>query len=393
MPKDPILRGLTLQRFRSVVSERIEFSNPTFLIGPNASGKSNIVNGIKFLSEAISGDLQQVVHNWGGSDHIKHRMPSETLAVAVDLGECGPEVKAAHYSFLVRWLDNWAFIIDREQCVVETTTDRKWFDRTSRGVDHNLGLTFPSCSSSFLCLNSASGVHPLMGSVVRTLTSALVYDIRPEAIRAARKLDSGRRLMPDGSNLASVVKQIRADPTRERALREGLKTMMPNFRGLQTSSGRENVELYFHQDFEGEVLAFEAKRISDGTLRMVGLLAAVLQDERPSVLIVEEPEASIHPALALGMIQDTILDACDDMQVIVTTHSTDLLDAKWIKEENLRMVSWDRGATRVTKVSERTRQILKEQLEYPGGALRSNTLHAPEPLPAPNESPIFQDVA
>ena len=54
--------------------------------------------------------------------------------------------------------------------------------------------------------------------------------------------------------------------------------------------------------------------------------------------------------------------------MVVTTHSPELLDAKWIQDENLRIVSWHEGATRVTPVSDATRQALREHLMGAGRA-------------------------
>lgn len=76
-----------------------------------------------------------------------------------------------------------------------------------------------------------------------------------------------------------------------------------------------------------EPIQFEAFSLSDGTLRVLGRITAVFQRPRPSLLVIEEPEASIHPG-ALGSILDVLRFASRCMQVVVTTHSPDILDAK-----------------------------------------------------------------
>ena len=125
--------------------------------------------------------------------------------------------------------------------------------------------------------------------------------------------------------------------------------------------------------------------MSDGTLRALGLLAAVFQRPAPSLLVIEEPEATIHPG-ALGSVLDLLRHAGRFMQVVVTTHSPDVLDAQWIEAEHLRMASWEEGASRVVPVSEATRSVLKEYLMGAGELLRSNALTPAElfdqdPLP------------
>jgi predicted ATP-binding protein involved in virulence len=118
--------------------------------------------------------------------------------------------------------------------------------------------------------------------------------------------------------------------------------------------------------------------MSDGTLRSLGLILAVFQKPSPSVLVIEEPEATIHPG-ALGAVLDLIRRASKTMQVLVTTHSPDLLDAPWITDENLRIVSWQEGASHVLMPSDATRAALRNHLMGAGELLRSNALNA-EPL-------------
>jgi hypothetical protein len=68
------------------------------------------------------------------------------------------------------------------------------------------------------------------------------------------------------------------------------------------------------------------------------------------------------------------------MQVIVTTHSPELLDAEWIKDENIRIVGWSEGATRLSEISDASRQALRDHLMGAGELLRSNALNAPANL-------------
>jgi hypothetical protein len=67
------------------------------------------------------------------------------------------------------------------------------------------------------------------------------------------------------------------------------------------------------------------------------------------------------------------------MQVVITTHSPDLLDAEWIADRHLRIVEWIEGAPRVAPVSEATRQALQAHLMSAGELLRANAL-SPAPL-------------
>ncbi len=139
---------------------------------------------------------------------------------------------------------------------------------------------------------------------------------------------------------------------------------------------QNKLSLEFAQQGEGAAtLRLGAHNMSDGTLRTLGLLAATFQPKLPSVLIVEEPEATIHPG-ALGTILDVLRHAACSTQTIVTTHSPDILEAPWIKDNHLRIVSWQDGATRVAPISDATRTALGEHLMDAGELLRCNALLA-----------------
>jgi len=129
--------------------------------------------------------------------------------------------------------------------------------------------------------------------------------------------------------------------------------------------------------------------MSDGTLRALGILLAVYQIPSPSVLVIEEPEASIHPG-ALSILLDLIRFASRSMQVVVTTHSPEVLDSTWLADNNLRLVAWEDGTTIVSRVGEMAGQALKAHLMGAGELLRSNALQ-PTTLfvPDPDALPIF----
>ena len=94
---------------------------------------------------------------------------------------------------------------------------------------------------------------------------------------------------------------------------------------------QNKLSLEFTQQGEEGALKFGPHNMSDGTLRTLGLLAAVFQPKLPSLLIVEEPEATIHPG-ALGTILDLLRHAARSTQTVITIHSPDILEAQWIED-------------------------------------------------------------
>jgi hypothetical protein len=102
--------------------------------------------------------------------------------------------------------------------------------------------------------------------------------------------------------------------------------------------------------------------------------------KRPNVPLVgiEEPEMALHPGAA-GVLRDGLRDASSRMQVLVTSHSPDLLDDKTIDDRSILVTSMENGITRIGPVDEPARSAMRERLYTAGELLRLDQL---EPDPA-----------
>jgi predicted ATPase len=210
-----------------------------------------------------------------------------------------------------------------------------------------------------------------------------VYSIEPSKLREMQEPDSGTSLKSNGGNVTSVLKEIeRQSKTDSQRISDILATIVPNTKRVAVMKHGKSLSLQFTQEWgEKKRLNFEGFSMSDGTLRAIGLLAAVFQRPVPSLIAIEEPEATIHPG-ALESILELLHHASRQMQVVITTPSPELLDAKWITDRHLPIVEWIEGTTRVAPVSNSTRKALHDHLMGAGELLRSNALEA---------APLFDD--
>jgi len=371
---EPTIKQLVLKRFRSIPSERITFDNPTIFVGRNGSGKSNLVSAFSFLADAMASPLQAVFDKAGGISTVRNRSSGRSyppnLGLRVDFGRLNGKAVSGFYAFEVRALKNYGFSVVREQCSVGGA----WFDRIGTKFTSNVGGMKPSLDPASLSLPLVGG-EAKFAPVLRTLASMRVYSIEPGKLREMQDPDSGTSLKPDGSNVTSVLKEIERQSDRDlERISDILATIVPNTKQVEVKKHGKNLSLEFTQEWgEKRRLKFEGFSMSDGTLRAIGLLAAVFQRPVPSLIAVEEPEATIHPG-ALESVLDLLRHASKHMQVVITTHSPELLDAKWVTERHLRIVEWTEGATRVAPLSEATRKALHDHLMGAGELLRSNAL-------------------
>ena len=369
-----MLRRLTLQCFRSLRSTTVEFDNPTFLVGQNGAGKSNIVDALSLLADAMTAPLAAVLDKRGGIGAVGHRSTAggrvANVGLRVDIeGLAG--AREATYAFEVRPTQGYDYEVRREQCLCVGQDDsRSWFQRDDNTFQSSIG-TLPALSPTALALPLVAG-DQRFAPIARFLADIQPYRIDPRTLREMQDPDAGVRLRSDGANAASVLRQL--DPDTYEHLQEFLQTVVPGDVEVNPKRVENKLSLEFRQQGQGAAaLRLGPHNMSDGTLRTLGLLATVFQPQLPSVLIVEEPEATIHPG-ALGTILDVLRHAARSTQTVITTHSPDILDARWIEDRHLRIVSWEDGATRVAQTSEATRTALREHLMDAGELLRSDAL-------------------
>jgi predicted ATPase len=129
--------------------------------------------------------------------------------------------------------------------------------------------------------------------------------------------------------------------------------------------------------------------MSDGTLRALGILVSLYQSSnggaaRVPLVGIEEPEIALHPAAA-GLLLDSLREASRSTQVIVTSHSPDLLDDEKLDTGSiLALCAEGGGSTHVAPLDEAGREAVLNRLYTPGELLRMNQMR-PDPGSAPDK--------
>ena len=383
MKSSPITK-IIIKRFRSFPTATLDFDNPLFIVGRNGSGKSNLSDAFSFVSEAMASPLQAVFDRRGGIGAVRNRSSGQqsfppNLGLAFEFGPING-IEGGRFAFEVKALPNYGYRIVQEQCLVRTKDGtRSWFDRTDKWKINIEGLT-PALEPSALAMPLVGG-DERFAPIFRVLGAMRAYSIQPAKLREMQDPDSGVALKPDGSNAASVLQELlrgEGASATNAEINRILESIVPATNAVSPKKHGNKLSMSFSQEWGvRKKLTFDAFNMSDGTLRSLGLIMAVFQKPSPSVLVIEEPEATIHPG-ALGAVLDLIRKAAKTMQVVVTTHSPELLDAKWITDANLRIVSWQEGASHLLQPSEATRQAMRQHLMGAGELMRSNALHADE---------------
>lgn len=377
-PMIPRIRQVQIQNFKSIERAVVDLAPLTVLVGPNGAGKSNFVESLTFLQQVLSEGIDKIlklssstlVPQWLPWSRIQDRF----FGLRLDL-ELSDGVRA-DYSVEIRFGRADRPTVSRERCRVERPSEEEAvFEVTEGHFVREISGIRSQLVPDRLALFAASATDEFR-PVYDFLSSIRDYSVVPTQVGSLRKEDSGKSLERAGSNAASVLKAIieRSPEDHARIIRllskavEGITSV-----GVRETDGGPLL-LEFHKDVGLERPGwFLGSSMSDGTLRLLGLLLAVYQPSRASVLAVEEPEATVHPAVA-QLVTEILLDAAHDRQVLVTTHSPDILDAKGLSDDQIRVVSQRHGRTIVAPLSKASRQAIRDRLYTPGELLRINEL-------------------
>ena len=382
MPKLPFIHRVKLRNFRSIARCDVELGPLAILVGPNGSGKSNFLDALALTRQALTNTLGNALRLRGGISEVRRRSRGHpanfeiTLYFRLPSGE-----QQGWYSFEVASLRGGGFAIRKESCEVSTpcATEEPTGFLVKEGVieKNSLNVPLPRPTSDRLFLVSASNVAEFR-PVYDALIGMSFYKFDPYVMRQPHPPDSGEVLNVDGHNLASVLANMARNnaPTFERIQRY-LSKVTPGIESVERVAIGDLETLQFRQQVADQKSPwrFRSINMSDGTLRALAVLTAVLQGDGqfPSLVGMEDPEMALHPAAA-GILWDALTDGQDRAQVVVATHSADLLDRKDIPIDAILATDNETGTTQIGPVTESSRQLLQERLATAGELLRQSRL-------------------
>lgn len=383
MSNSPLITRVVLRNYKSIGYCDVRLGPLTFLVGTNGSGKSNFMDALHLVRDALAGSLDNALNERGGLNEVRRRSSGHPTHFGIRLEFVLADGQKGHYAFNIGALAGRGYEVQNEECVVGGVGKGPFF-KIERGMLRDCSeSSFPSITADRLALVAASGL-----TAFRPIFDALVamgfYNLNPKLMRELQKPQEGRLLKPVGENIASVIGHLeRVAPEQMTLIQEYLQTVAPMVHGVERKPIGPMETVEFRQDMAGAThpWRFLAQNMSDGTLRALGVLAALFQGNRdyaPTLVGIEEPETALHPA-ASAALREALTRASAHTQVIVTSHSPDLLDDYHLSADALLAVVSDGGDTRIASLDEASRETMRRELFSAGELLRLNQL-APNPL-------------
>jgi len=367
---------LEVDGYRSLKSQTWCPGDLNVLIGPNASGKSNLLRVLETLSMAAHGGLGRYIQQEGGMEPLVWDGQANRIRLRAKMTPIPPyadSVKDAltYELSLARLGKSSAYRIDNEVLGnfsrVETGEMHDPFKLLERDPHHAVVYSMDSkrfeappasVPEEETLLSAAAGpftANRFVGVFQKGLADWKVYQgfhtHREAQIRAPQVTRAETEVSPDGQNLVSVLHSLY---TSDRDFEnEILKAMRAAF-------GDDFEKLVFppaaDQRIQMRIRWRSLKReqpaadLSDGTLRFLFLLAVLANPSPPPLIAIDEPETGLHPSM-FPIVAEYARDAASKAQVILTTHSPEFLDAFGDDVPTTTVVERQEGETTLHVVS------------------------------------------
>jgi hypothetical protein len=330
-----MLKKIRLTDFKSFVDEEVELAPLTFLVGANASGKSNFLDALRFLqglpmgltlSEVLNGEERAHPGAWSGlrgrSEEAARRGKSAFTIESVWLAPDDSEI--------------------RHQITCQTSpSPARRAELIEEGVCRIVAPAILDPQGSLIGFLSfeAAGKSETERAIVGTLALAVagvrLLEIQPSAMRGY-----GRRGAPlgnEGKNFSGVLADLSDDPIVKHSFVTWLREVCaPEIEDLDFAEVKELGDVMAIL-VEKEGTRISARSLSDGTLRFLGTLLALQTAGSGDVLLIEEIGEGLHPTriqFLLELLESAVRQ--QGIQVIATTHSPVVL--QWLTPERLREV-------------------------------------------------------
>jgi predicted ATPase len=387
------LTRVQLKNYKSIAACDVALGPLTFLVGPNGAGKSNFLDALRFVTDSLRNSPEYALRERSGISEVRRRSGGHPNHFGLRLDFRLPNGGTGHYAFRIGARPAGGFEIQDEECRVhdpERLVGGGHYFRIKSGQVEEISETGPVASIDRLYLVSASGI-PNFRPVYEALSRMGFYSLNPDKIRELQSPNAGELLAPDGGNITSVLGQLnKHNPALKQRIEDYLSKVVPGVHGVDVKAVAHKETLEFRQQVSGskDPWRFLAQNMSDGTVRALGILVALFQfgsgvGTRVPFVGIEEPEIALHPAAA-GSLLEGLREASRSTQVVVTSHSPDLLDDPNIGADSFLAVYAEGGSTHIAAIDEAGRKALADRLYTPGELLRMDQMR-PDPASSPDK--------
>lgn len=383
------LKSLKVQHYKSLDDVSVDFAKDvTVVVGPNGVGKSNFVDVMRFLHDAVTDDLEHAVTKREGIQRLLQTYKTKPYKIGMQLELTGSNVAfeeqqdKSSYRFLLKSIGTNDYAVENEEATIESDEFGlgaiTLFSRLSRDLKGHVRIdegppkkpsetvteSMTALSQDSLALGMKLPSGPIGKNIAEHVAAWNFCTIYPNTLKKPAFPDRDSKLMESGDNWASVIKALKRSPKGREALEriyDAMRAVLPTFEEVSIQTvGSYLVPLFkFRVEGENALASFDPVQLSDGTLRLFGILLAAYQLPRPKLLVIEEPEQTIYPG-ALAVLADVFKEIGRSTQVLITTHSPHLV--QFFEPSQIRVAFLHSGITQIRPIHPHQMEAVNEGL-------------------------------
>ena len=355
---EPVRRKtrLHVSNYRSIGREQeIDFGSFSALVGPNGSGKSNVVDVVSFVRDAMRMGLAGAITDRGGIAAVRRWSSGRPNHVSIEI-DVAEARWSGTYGFEITGDRKEEFRVKSEHAFVKRDSEESWF-AVERGKWTGPAGLDPKVSDATLALPIVAGDERFRELFDR-LADPVIYSIFPDTLRRPQRYRPEKPLHRHGENWVSILRDQDAESWKPDIV-AALTQLTGDIDDVKVSKAASYLVAQFRHNSNGRSTWFDAAQESDGTLRVAGILSALLQEPPLPLIGVEEPELTVHPG-ALSLLMDYLRQAGRRSQVVITTHSPELLDL--IEPHEVHVVRKSTDGTVIETIADDQLQAVKDGL-------------------------------
>ena len=344
---------IKLKNWRNFLTVDVPLTERVFLVGPNAAGKSNLLDALRFLRDVArpGGGIQKALSDRGGLSKVRCLSARKDPVVHLEivLSGMGTVEPTWRYSLGIRQEPR-----GYRRTIVEYEEAWQGDNLVLRRPDRDDRLDSERLTQSHLeQINSNQAFRP----VAKFLDAALYIHLIPQLVRSPESFLGPGAVSGDpfGRNFLERVSRTpqRTRAARLRRIESALRVAVPQLKGLSDvtdEAGVPHLEATY-EHWRPNAGKQREDQFSDGTLRLVGLLWALLETD--PLLLLEEPELSLNAGIVRQLPSIMArLQRTSPKQVIISTHSFDLLAVRGIGADEVLVLTPSAEGTTVSPASQ-----------------------------------------
>ncbi len=357
-----MITEVIVSNYRSLGEDvRVSLGHLTTFVGANGSGKSNVADVFRFVADSLTTGLEAAIASRHGIKAVRRWSSGRPNNVSIEV-RLQEQTFSGSYAFTLTGSSVEDYQVKSEEAVVIKDGSPVRFRLVDGAWKEGPTDLRPKVTGQSLALTLIAGDErfaPLAGA----LKNVCIYSVFPNILREPQKPDTIKPMKQHGENWATTLQALGGNGGAAE-----LKAALAKLTGDVRDYRVRQIGGYLNAEFLHETPRrrtkdrqkwFECDQESDGTLRVAGIITALVQEPPLTLIGIEEPELTVHVG-AIPLLFDYLQQASRREQVLVTTHSIDLLEK--LNVDDIRVVDRQHGVTTVACVLQSQRDAIKRRL-------------------------------